>query len=308
VHLVRAGNDPGLLRAFAAGVRRHPPGIDCELVLAMKGFGSAEEAQPQLKEIADLEPQALFFSDFGSDLDVYFAAAARLRRSRYCFLNSYGLPLVDGWLAMLDAALAQPRAGMVGATGSWLSTRSWMFYARGLPSAYRGVLPPRHTAKQQLRPHARGVAADGEPSAREPSRWEALRAQAIGLRILVGQERFPAYHLRTNAFMISHSTLQRLRLHPIRGRLDTVMLESGRASMTRQVQRLGLRTLVVDRAGAAFDHERWDRSYTFCQGDQEGLLVADNRTRSYERGSTELRRLLSGLAWGMRAHPSPALQ
>ncbi len=306
VYVVRAANDPDLPRAFATALRRHPAGVDCELVLAAKGFASAEEAQPQLQELAEFEPRTLYFSDVGRDLDVYFAAAVRLRRERYCFLNSYSVPLVEGWLAMLDTALRRPGAGMIGATGSWISTRSLMLYSAGLPSAYRGLLPPRHTVARQLRPIEHGVGADGRPPARRPSAWQALRARMIGLRLLVGQEGFPAYHLRTNAFMISHAALRRLRVRPIRGVVDSVMLESGRASMTRQVQRLGLRTLVVNGEGAIFDHEHWDRSYTFCQGNQEGLLVADNRTRSYEQGDAEFRDLLSSLAWGAKAHPGPS--
>src|ERR1700733_12848664 len=105
VHLVRAANGTDALRGFAQALRRHPPGVEHELVLAMKGFTTAAAAAPYLDEVRDLEPLVLFFTDRGFDLGVYFAVAARLRRERYCFVNSYGRPLVDGWLAMLDAAL-----------------------------------------------------------------------------------------------------------------------------------------------------------------------------------------------------------
>jgi hypothetical protein len=103
--------------------------------------------------------------------------------------------------------------------------------------------------------------------------------------------------------MVSHATLRRLCLHEIRGKMDAYALESGRASITRQAQRLGLRTVVVDRAGAAYDPERWHHSRTLWQGDQEGLLVADNQTLAYARGDLQRRRLLSGFAWGSDADP-----
>jgi hypothetical protein len=300
VHLVRAANGPAPLRAFAAALRRHPPGIDYRLVLALKGFCSAREAQPSLDELADLEPEALFLPDTGMDLGAYLAAAAHLRRRRYCFLNSYSVPLVDGWLAKLDAALDRPGVGVVGATGAWTSNRSWIAYSLGLPSAYRGLLPSAAVVRQRML-----ALMTEQPSGTHPARLEALRARALALRLLAEQERFPAYSLRTNAFMISHATLQLLRLHPIKGRTDSLALESGRDSITRQLQRRGLRTLVVDRAGDAFDHARWDRSFTFWQGDQQGLLVADNRTLLYERADLSVRRVLSSLTWGSHARPGP---
>jgi hypothetical protein len=300
VHLVRAANGPAPVRAFAAALRRHRAGVDHRLVLAMKGFGSPQEARPLIDELADLEPRALFFPDTGLDLGVYLAAAARLRRRRYCFLNSYSVPLVDGWLAKLDAALDRPGAGVVGATGAWTSNRSWLAYSLGLPSAYRGLLPPASDVRERML-----ALMSVQPSGTRSARLETLRARALALRLLAGQERFPAYSLRTNAFMISHATLQRLRLRPIGGRTDSLALESGRDSITRQLHRRGLRTLVVDRAGEAFDHTQWDRSLTFWQGDQEGLLVADNRTLLYERADLRARRVLASLTWGSHARPGP---
>jgi hypothetical protein len=298
IHLVRAANGPEPPRAFASALRTHPPGVDCELVLALKGFKSPEAARPYVEELAFLEPNTLFFSDAGLDLDVYLAAADRLRRSRYCFLNSYSLPRVDDWLGKLDRALAQPGAGLVGATGSWTSTRSWIAYSLRLPSAYRGHLPPPRDVRRQLLALIPEQAARGRRTA-----LESLGARASTLRLLAAQESFPAHHLRTNAFMISHSTLRRLHVHSSAGKLDTLKLENSRRGITRQVQSLGLRTLVVDSEGEVFDHDRWDRSRTFCQEDQEGLLVADNRTLMYERGDRALRRTLSVLNWGPSAQP-----
>jgi len=51
---------------------------------------------------------------------------------------------------------------------------------------------------------------------------------------------------------------------------------------------------------------RSDRSRTLWQGDQEGLLVADNQTLHYTHGDFELRHLLSTLAWGICADPEPS--
>jgi hypothetical protein len=302
VHLVwqPLGIEP--LREFAAALRSHPAGIEHELVLAMNGFASATEARPYLEQVADLDPHVLMFEANGFDMGTYFATAARLRRERYCFVNSYARPLIDGWLAKLDAALDLPDVGQVGATGAWASGHSWMLYSAGLPSAYRGLMPPPAVARRLAREIDSELGGDGHDAAGAVlrARIELLRGVP---RALLRYPPFPSRFLRTNTFMITHATLARLRLFAIRNKTDTYALEGSRRSITRQLQRLGLNSLVVDRTGAVYAPEEWHLSRTLWQGDQEGLLVADNRTRSYADGGLARRQLLSTLAWGPMADP-----
>jgi hypothetical protein len=303
VHLVRAANGLDPLRAFAAAMRAHPPGIEHELVLAMKGFASQVEAAPYLDEVADFAPNAVFFPDAGLDLGVYFATAARLRRGRYCFVNSYTRPLVAGWLAKLNAALDLPGVGLVGATASWSSGHSWQMYSAGLPSAYRGLLPPVPVARQLFREiefESKGIERDATEVRRERLRTARRLPWA-----LLCYEPFPARFVRSNVFMLTHACLRELRLRVVRGKDDAYALEGSRMSITRQLERLGLSALVVDRAGAVFGPQEWYRSRTLWQGDQEGLLVGDNQTLSYANGGDARRQLLSALAWGPLADPCP---
>lgn len=300
VHLVRAANGVSSLCEFVSAMRAYPPGIEHRLVLAMKGFASVSEATPFVAEAADLAPEIEFFPDRGLDLGLYFAAASRLRRARYCFVNSHTRPAVDGWLAKLNGALDLPDVGMVGATGSWASIHSWVTYSIGLPSSYRGALPPIREARELLRE------VDLEQLRIERrSRLESLRTRLKLLSQLPEElltfPSFPAPHLRPTAFMVSHAVLEQLRLFAVRDKMDAYALESGSLSLTRQVERMGLRALVVDREGDVYEPEEWHRSRTFCQVRQERLLALDNRTRSYERGDIRRRRVLSGLAWGHRA-------
>ncbi len=310
VHLVREVNGPGSFRAFAEALRAHPPGIDCELVLAMKGFASRAQAAPYIEEAADLAPKVLFFPDRGFDLGVYLALAARLRRDRYCFVNSHSRPLVGGWLAKLDAALAQPDVGQVGATGSWASTYSWVTSLLGLPSAYRGLFPARQVVRELAMEIQREAASTwggtlaGGPRTMVSATRLRLRSVPRVPRELVEFEPFPARHLRTNVFMLTHAALRELSLPVVRTKMDSHVMESGRESITAQLERAGLASLVVDRAGEAFRADRWDRSRTLWQGEQEGLLVADNQTLCYTLGTFARRSLLSTLAWGVCADPS----
>ena len=304
VHLVREVNGLGSLRGFANALRVHPPGIEHELVLAMKGFTSPSQARPYLDEVSDLQPSALFFPDQGFDLAVYFAVAARLRRDRYCFVKSQCRPLVDGWLRKLDAALDQPGVGQVGATGAWLSRRSMMLYLLGLPSAYRKLLPVPAVGRE----HFLAAQREHGPNERALSaRSIAARAKALpnAPQELLGFDPFPAPHLRSTAFMIRHKALAGLRLDAAETKLNALALECGRDSITRQLERSGLSSLVVDRAGAAYPCDQWHRSYTFMQGEQEGLLVAENHTDFYAAGDLDRRRFLSRCVWGERADPFP---
>ncbi len=304
VHIVRHVNGLGWLRGFAESLRAHPPGIDYQLVLAMKGFASPGQARPYLEEVADLAPETLFFADSGFDLGTYFAAAARLRRHRYCFLKCQCRPLAAGWLARLEQAHNRPGVGQAGATGAWTSLHSWLTYTSGLPSAYRGLLPERRAVRELT------ASMQVEQGLIErPSLAHSLRMRLQTLpnvpEELFGFAPFPAPHLRSTAFVIEHAALTELELFVVRTKIDTFALESGRRSVTSQLQGIGLTSLVVDRAGRTYGPRDWHRSRTFMQGDQEGLLVAENQTLCYADGDLEERRLLSACAWGPYADPAP---
>jgi hypothetical protein len=304
IHLVRAANGIGSLREFAAAMRAHPPGVEHELVLAMKGFDSWAQAAPYVAQAADLEPTIEFFPDLGFDFGVLFGVAARLRRSRYCFINSHTRPVVADWLAKLDAALALPGAGMVGATGSWLSSHSWLAYSIGLPSLYRSVLPPIHEARRVLLEIDLEQLHVERRSPRDSLRTRLALLSQVPEELLAFAP-FPTPHLRNTMLMVGHETLRSLRLFPVRTKFDTYVLESGTLNIVGQLARMGLDALVVDSAGAAYRPAEWYRSGTYWQGAQERLLAVDNRTLAYERGGAARRRVLSALSWGLHADPAP---
>jgi hypothetical protein len=105
--------------------------------------------------------------------------------------------------------------------------------------------------------------------------------------------------------MIETTTLAQLRAGPLESKIATYRLESGTASITAQVQRLGLRTLVVDRHGRQFEPGDWPASRTFWQGGQENLMIADKQTGHYAEVDDAGREVLAGFAWGERADIAP---
>jgi hypothetical protein len=310
VHLVWGPFGPLPLRRFVESYRDYPAGAEHELVILLNNVPGHKRSD-LLAELEGVRHHVLDLAEPLQDLAAYAQAAERLEHERLCFLNSHSEILVPDWLAKLDWALDQPRAGLVGATGSWASTRSWVLHSYFLRTPYRGHIPERRIAREQflaIELERDGIPIEDSPELVRRTLGDSLRAKLrtlpdMPIQIL-GFEKFPAYHLRTNAFMAARATLGRVRVGPIETKMDAYRLENGRHSLTRQVQAMGLRTLVVASDGTTYDHEQWPLSHTLWQGDQENLLIADNQTRSYSRGGLDRRRLLSGFAWGPQADPS----
>jgi hypothetical protein len=88
--------------------------------------------------------------------------------------------------------------------------------------------------------------------------------------------------------------------------------ESGWDGITRQLLADGLEPRVVGRDGRGYAAPEWPHSRTFRSGDQENLLVADNRTRQYDEADSARRAELAQMAWGgavaLSARPAPASQ
>ena len=316
VHLVWGPLGPRPLQRFVDSYRRHPAQAEHELVLLLNRVDghTLRELEPLLDGIAH---RTLALERPAQDLDAYLQASSRLGHERLCFLNSYSEILAEGWLAKLDAALDGGDVGLAGATGSWASIFSALLSAFRVPNPYTHTLPSRRELRRQMFEIEQqlGLEREGEmPLASERAGRLPLgfRVASIArqLRLLPDQlllfEPFPSYHVRTNAFIVERELLGSLRTRPVRRKMDAYVMESGRESFTRQIQRRGLRTLVVDRDGSTYDRELWPRSRTLWQGDQEGLLVADNQTRGYQLGGIERRRMLSALAWADAAEPAVA--
>lgn len=263
VHLVWAPLGPAPLREFLRSYLAHPSGAGHELVIVLNGLDAAEPAdcaarKALLAELDGTEHRLISLKQPMLDLAAYGESARLLEHERVCFLNSYAVILGDDWLGLLANALAPPDVGLVGASGSWESQAEWIRGRR------------RHWPQQLA----------GLPGARRD------------------YPQFPNPHVRTSTFMIDRSQLSAMGLARAADKRATYLLESGRQSITRQIQEQGLRAVVVGRDGRVYDVEEWPRSRTFRSGDQDNLLVADNQTRDYEASSRRRRRRLSRDSWG----------
>jgi hypothetical protein len=262
VHLVWAPLGPEPLRAFLRSYRAHRSGAPHELVIVLNGAQLEESQgfprQALLAELHGTEHRLIELDRPVLDLAAYAEAALRLEHERLCFLNSYSVVLADDWLRQLDRAIGLPEIGLAGATGSWESRAELV---------NGGV---EHWIYQLVK----------------------LRQKRRDF------PRFPNPHIRTTAFMLERELLLELGLERPYDKRTAYLLESGRQSITRQIQGRGLRAVVVGSNGHTYAVEEWPRSRTFRGGEQSNLLVADNRTSEWQQANPEQRRLLTHYAWG----------
>ncbi len=312
-HLVWGPLGAPRLRSFISSYRRHPAGVEHDLVILLNGVDH-ETRRLYDAELDGVDHRLVSLTHPIQDLGAYAWAAESLNYDRYCFLNSYSVILGERWLAKLDAALDGERVGLAGASGSWGSLHSAALDSLRLPNPYRRAGGPG-------RDRSRELAADVDRELDDVDRATAgvhspfgaasaprgLTRYSDRLTRLAGYlfhfPGFPSEHLRTNAFMADRTALEMLRSATLTSKADALRFESGRSSLTRRLAAQGLRALVVDRAGDCFDRARWPASRTFWQGDQEGLMIADNRTLIYANGQLERRAMLSRFAWGAHADP-----
>ena len=331
VHLVwkPLGLDP--LRDFLASYQTHPAGLDHKLVVVFNGFDGEAELGEWREALAGVEHDWLLVSPPTQDIPAYFEAARRLDCEYLCFLNSYSVILDSEWLAKLHRHARGEGVGAVGATGSWQSHRSLKLFAWGERSAYTDILFDLKEHIPHEVPPARFALSEGreqEIRGMGLPRRLALRLYYLGLvapyhltldyvRLRLEKRRdirrfpaadfgpFPAYHLRTNAFMIRRDVMLGLKTWGMPEKDDAYRFESGTESMTNQLLRRGLKPLVVGRDGRAYEKEEWPLSETLFQGEQRNLLVSDNVTRRYAESGALERTILSRGAWGQASWTFP---
>lgn len=249
------------LRTFLHSYHAHTAGAEHELIIVLNGAGIEGAALSRERVLAELGGTAHRLLELErpmQDLAAYGEAARQSEHERLCFLNSFSVILAAGWLGHLAHAVQLPGVGLVGATGSWESQAEWM---RGDPRGWARQLSAIFAARREF-------------------------------------PRFPNPHIRTTAFMLDRQTTLELDLLQARDKRTAYLLESGWRGLTRQVLESGRRAIVVGRDGRAYDIPEWRASRTYRAGNQDNLLVADNRTEAWQRASPRMRRRLSRDAWG----------
>jgi hypothetical protein len=313
VYLLWAPLGETVVQRFADSYRAQPAGVEHRLVVLCNGFDGPNDARlvAAQRELEGIEYTTIILDDSVLDLAAYRIAAERLSPARCCFLNSFSTILAPGWLAHLSEALDAPDVGLVGASGSWGSMRSWVRFQFGFGGAYARPFSDRKRTIRILGAIAQRNLTEPPPSGSLAPKLRTLESILMlqTVRNAVAQSRgfrpFPSPHVRSTGWMIDSETVAQLRLDSLESKVATYRLESGADSLTAQVQGLGLRTLVVDRQGREFDPGDWPASRTFWQGRQENLMIADKQTGHYDEVDDAGRYVLAGFAWGEQADITP---
>jgi len=255
---------------FFVSYRAHPAGAPHDLVVLAKGW----ENLPGLEDLRASTQAAggtvIDLPDDGFDFGAYFRAAQKLPHRYICVLNTHSRICAARWLGHLRAAVAQPGVGAAGATGNWES----LFTDHLLEWRSGGLL----------------------------YRLRHLR------RLLRSAKTFPAFpnpHLRSNAFIVERTlflAFAAARRVP-ESKLEASELECGRRGFSAFVRARGLETVVVGADGRIFRPPQWAESGTFRVPGQRNLLVADNRTREFERADDAGQRALAQMSWGRGPPP-----
>jgi hypothetical protein len=268
--LVRQKNGIEPFRNFLDSYLSHPAGVEHELLILYKGFSGGPDIAPYENLLKNTPHIFLLLSDFGFDLRPYFVGAEKSNCRYLCFLNSFSLIQDGNWLLKLYRQITKPGIGLVGATGSW------------------GSMCPRRLTTKKTLPLWKKLL--------RPVVWRAIRSY---FRLYF--EPFPNYHIRTNGFMVLRDTMLKIRRGPLLTKMHAYRLESGKNSITRQIEKMGLKVIVVGKDGVGYGKNEWDVSNTFWHQTQSNLLISDNQTRNYDSEDRECRSSRERFAWGYTA-------
>jgi hypothetical protein len=274
VHLVRARNGTAPLQRFLNSYGRHRAGIDHDLLFVLKGFKAGKVGDDFDFLLNRFPHSRMAVADWGFDITTYFQAVKGHAHPFFCFLNSFSEIMADNWLVKLHRAALLPRAGVVGATGSY---QGYHEDRSTMPNV--GSFPIRARWKQ--------IAL----------KWPYVEKLSY-LRLRILYPFFPNPHVRTNAFMIRREVMMTLSPKVTLTKTQAYGFESGKRSMTRQIVDSGKTALVVGRDGTVHDIPQWRDSNTFWRGSQENLLIADNQTRRFLASDAGSQRVFTWYAWG----------
>lgn len=274
VHLIWVPYGIGLFERFISSYSQYQAGYAHQLVFLFNGVNEEAAIEPYLAYANEhhISYANLVYPGACQDIDAYYWAAAQLNTEYLLFFNSYATILAHNWLQFYMQHASDPKIGIVGATGSWQSYSSSVFALNKL----------RWDAGQSIDVNYR--------------KYKLLIKAFFYWRLLFPS--FPNPHVRTNSFLISRELMLSLRRKPIKNKFQAYLFESGRNSLSRQVQRKGLSLVITDRRGARFGPEEWKQSGIYWIGAQQNLLVADNQTMRYASGDPAEKKKLTYLAWG----------
>ena len=320
VYLARRAEGTTVFRRFADSYRRHPAGRDHHLIVIYKGFDQRGDLLRARTVFEDLPHLGIELDDSGFDIGAYLEASRRVTHDYLCFLNTYSELSASGWLAKLADHGLREGVGIAGAMGSYESLFDSILLMRHARWAcdysltpddreriafYYGFLLGKTSGGGDTGISNTALMPRLPPAIRRILRypwyrWKKMARLWPGAQIIDIRQfpPFPNPHLRSNAFIVRREQLRRFDHTRIASKSDATIFESGVRGLTAQLRREGLAAIVVGRDGRGHDLPDWPQSKTFRLGDQENLLLSDNRSRSFAAMTAGARATHSRITWG----------
>ncbi len=312
---------------FITSYRLHDAGIPHDLIIVRKGLHQRPGSQAALTEMLNGIPhRAVDVLDDGFDIQAYLKVTPYLRHDRVCFLNTFSQIGAGNWLRSLNAPLDRDDVGMSGATGSyeslftslfflykviWLTSVQSIQYSPKIAEQYRELLSGQaqnwlgkrggiwmQIKRELARPILGRPFNTDEIEAGFGMQWETLTRPGAVLFPFRDFRPFPNPHLRSNAFMISRQLLIDLDFKLDNTKGATNRFESGPDGLPTALAQRGLSSVLVGADGVGYEVADWPKSVTFRLGDQANVLVTDNQTRGFSAMSKWQKTLHERMTWG----------
>jgi glycosyltransferase involved in cell wall biosynthesis len=312
---------------FITSYRQHDAGIPHDLIIVRKGLHQRSGSQAALTEMLNGIPhRAVDVLDDGFDIQAYLKVTPYLRHDRVCFLNTFSQIAAGNWLRSLNAPLDRGDVGMSGATGSyeslltslfflykviWLTSVQSIQYSPKIAQQFRELLSGQaqnwmskrgsiwmQIKRELARPIFGRPFDTDEIEAGFGTQWETLTRPGAVLFPFRDFRPFPNPHLRSNAFMMPRQLLIDLDFRLDNTKASTNRFESGPDGLPTALAQRGLSSILVGANGIGYEVADWPKSVTFRLGDQANVLVTDNQTRGFAGMSKWPRVLHERMTWG----------
>jgi glycosyltransferase involved in cell wall biosynthesis len=328
VYLARsADGSVGDFEPFITSYRLHDAGIPHDLIIVRKGLHQRPGSQAALTGMLNGIPhRAVDVLDDGFDIQAYLKVTPYLRHDRVCFLNTFSQIAAGNWLRTLNTPLDRGDVGMSGATGSyeslftslfflykviWLTSVQSIQYSPKIAEQFRELLSGQaqnwlgkrgsiwmQIKRELARPIFGRPFNTDEIEAGFGMQWETLTRPEAPLFPFRDFKPFPNPHLRSNAFMISRQLLIDLDFKLDNTKAAANRFESGPDGLPAGLAQRGLSSVLVGANGVGYEVADWPGSVTFRLGDQVNVLVTDNQTRGFAAMSKWQRALHERMTWG----------
>jgi hypothetical protein len=249
-----------LLSKFIYNYKRFKSGYNHKLIICFKNL-TDEELKKRLKRLKNIKCE--IFIDPSNKNDHEWGSLKRIceknKNNYFFFLNDYTYPVCNNWLKMISGIIKFNR--IIGCSASNSSHFSNAFYRHKNDNYFLAILKL--------------------------------------LKYFFFFPKFPNPHIRATGFLIhAKNYLKFIQNKSIKTKFQSLLLESGKKSLTNYFIKKNYELIVVNNKGKIFYKNEWKLSETFSYKNQSGVIMSDNKIRKYSLLNKRLKLKDSHKCWG----------